>query len=84
LNGPPLAGRIRELDEAGALRLAQSLALADHSDFSLPPEAVDFPQRTKVKEGGVDDRTSFPADATTAFLKGARLWQVRTVHSRFY
>lgn len=81
MNGLPLAGRIRELDEAGALRLAQSLALAERSVLSLPPEAVDFPQRTKAKDGGVDGRTSFPADATTPFPTGLRLWQVKSGRS---
>lgn len=81
MNGLPLAGHIRELDEAGALRLAQSLALAERSVLSLPPEVVDFPQRTKAKDGGVDGRTSFPADAATSFPTGLRLWQVKSGRS---
>lgn len=81
MNGLPLAGRIRDLDEAGALRLAQSLALAERSVLSLPPEAVDFPQRTKAKDGGVDGRTSFPSDTSTPFPTGSRLWQVKSGHS---
>lgn len=81
MNGLPLAGRIRDLDEAGALRLAQSLARAERSVLSLPPEAVDFPQRTKAKDGGVDGRTSFPSDTNTPFPTGSRLWQVKSGHS---
>lgn len=78
MEGLPLADRIRALDEAGALRLVQALALAERSVLSLPVEAVDFPQRTKAKDGGVDGRTSFPADAPTPFPTGVRLWQVKS------
>jgi hypothetical protein len=79
--GLPLADQIRALDEAAALRLAQSLALAERSLLSLPAEAVDFPQRAKAKDGGVDGRTSFPVDALTPFPTGVRLWQVKSGHS---
>lgn len=79
--GLPISDRIRALGEAGALRLAQSLALAECSLLALPAEAIDFPQRPKAKDGGVDGRTSFPADAATRFPTGRRLWQVKSGHS---
>jgi hypothetical protein len=73
-----LADRIRDLDESGALRLAQSLAHAERARLSLPLEAVDFSQRVKAKDGGVDGRTSFPVDAATPFPTGVRVWQVKS------
>ena len=78
MDGLPLADRIRALDETGALRLAQRLALAERSLLSLPVQAVDFPQRTKAKDGGVDGRTTFPSDQEPPFPQGVRLWQVKS------
>jgi hypothetical protein len=73
-----LADQIRSLDERGSLALAAALAQAERALQGLPVAAVDFPRRTKARDGGVDGRTSFPPELVTPFPKGARLWQVKS------
>ena len=75
---PRLSDRIRGLDEAGALDLALRLAQAERARLGLPASVVEFSQRIKAKDGGVDGRTSFPADAETPFPRGLRVWQVKS------
>ena len=78
MEGLPLMRRIRELDEARAVDLAQSLVASECARLQLPIETVEFSLRVKAKDGGVDGRTRLPADAESQFPLGPRLWQVKS------